>query len=54
MGCFYLWGAQARRWEKMRCFLNAYEHILDAIDATPRPFIFRIDPNGRLHPVPYR
>ena len=42
IGCFYIWGAQARRWEKMRCFLNAYERMLEAIDTTPKPFIYRI------------
>ena len=36
MGCFYIWGAQARRWEKMRCSLNAYERILDAIETTTK------------------
>ena len=54
MGCFYLWGAQALRWEKMRCFLNAYERILDAIATTPKPFIYRINPAGRLEPVTIR
>lgn len=54
MGCFYLWGAQARRWEKMRCFLNAYERILEAIETTPKPFIYRINRAGRLEPVAIR
>ena len=54
MGCFYLWGAQARRWEKMRCFLNAYERILEAIDTTPKPFIYRITRAGRLEFVTIR
>ena len=51
MGCFYLWGAQALRWEKMRCFLNAYERILDAIATTPKPFIYRINRFSRLESV---
>ena len=51
MGCFYLWGAQARRWEKMRCSLNAYERILEAIDTTPKPFIYRISRASRLESV---
>ena len=54
MGCFYMWGSQARRWEKMRCFLNAYERILQAIDATPKPFIYRINRDSRLEPVTIR
>lgn len=54
MGCFYLWGAQARRWEKMRCFLNAYERIMEAIDVTPKPFIYRINRAGGLESVTIR
>ena len=54
MGCFYLWGAQAPSWEKMRCFLNAYERILDVIEATPKPFIYRINRASRLESVTIR
>ena len=54
MGCFYIWGAQARRWEKMRCFLNAYERMLDAISTTPRPFIYRINRFSSLEAVTIR
>ena len=52
MGCFYLWGAEALRWEKMRCFLRSYERILDAADSTRRPFIYRVTEKGRLTAVP--
>lgn len=48
MGCFYLWGAEALRWEKMRCFLNAYDKILDAAANTPKPFIYRIYKPGNI------
>ena len=48
MGCFYLWGAEALRWEKMRCFLRAYEGILDAANRTPRPFVYRVSQKGGL------
>ena len=51
MGCFYLWGAEALRWEKMRCFLRAYESILKIADSTPRPFIYTVTEKGRLTPV---
>ena len=54
MGCFYIWGAQATRWEKMRCFLNAYERILEAVDATPKPFIFRINRYSSLQQLTIR
>ena len=48
IGCFYLWGAKALRWEKMLCFLRAYERILEAAKSTPRPFIYRVTKKGRL------
>ena len=51
IGCFYLWGAEALRWEKMRCFLRAYERILEAARGTPRPFIYRVTEKGRLTSV---
>ena len=51
MGCFYLWGSQAKRWEKMRCFLRAYEEILIRDRDTPRPFIFRVTETGRLRAI---
>ena len=51
MGCFYLWSAEALRWEKMRCFLRAYEDILEAAATTPRPFIYRVTEKGRLIPL---
>lgn len=54
IGCFYLWGRHARRWEKMRCFLNAYLKILEAIDTTPKPFVYRITQIARLESVPLR
>lgn len=52
MGCFYLWGAHAKRWQKMRCFLRAYERILEAGRSSPRPFVFRVSETGRLTEVP--
>ena len=52
IGCFYLWGRHAPRWEKMRCFLNTYQRILDAVGSTQRPFVFRITQTGRLESVP--
>ncbi len=54
MGCFYLWGNNDRSWEKMRCFLNAYERIVEAVADTPRPFIYRITKSGSLNDVSMR
>ena len=51
MACFYLWGSEARRWEKALCFLRAYERILAADETTARPYIYRISKSGRLSSV---
>jgi len=52
IGCFYLWGAEAKRWEKMQCFARAYQRIVTAENITPRPFIYRVTKTGRLQVVP--
>ena len=48
IGVFYLWGADARTWERMFCFVRAYERIIDAMTNEPRPFIFRVRRSGSL------
>ena len=53
MGCFYLWGSKAKRWEKMLCFLRAYQAILKADESTPRPYIYRVSQTGRLNSVSF-
>lgn len=54
LGCFYLWGASAPTWEIARTFFRAFDGIQRVIQETPRPFIYRIDRNGRLklQPLP--
>lgn len=52
IGCFYLWGSEATRWEKLRCFSRAYDRIVQAEANTHKPFIFTITPTGLLHEVP--
>ena len=52
IGCFYLWGATAPRWEIMRCFIRAFDRMVDTATNTPRPFIFWVDQRGRLTPQP--
>lgn len=52
MGCFYLWGAEATRWQKMRVLALAYDNIVEAESRAKRPFIFRVDRRGKLRPVP--
>lgn len=51
IGCFYLSGANASKWETMRVFARAYDRILGAALNTPRPFVYRIDKLGRLRSV---
>lgn len=51
IGCFYLWGSEAKRWEKMRCFAMAYERIVKAEMETPKPFIFKVTKAGLLRVV---
>ena len=51
VGCFYLWGAESSRWEKMRCFARAYDAILEACKNTARPFVYRIENRGTLKQI---
>lgn len=51
VGCFYFWGAEATRWQKLQCFALAYDRIVKA-DNTPKPFIYRITRSGLLKRVP--
>ena len=51
VGCFYLWGASALRWQKALCFLRAHARIIEAIANTPKPFIYRINEKGLLSKV---
>ncbi len=51
VGCFYLWGSNAGTWEKLQCFMRAYDRMREAILTTPRPFIFDVAQNGRLRRV---
>jgi len=52
IGCFYLWGSEAKRWEKMQCFARAYDRIVKAEAETPKPFIYRVTQYGLLRSVP--
>ena len=52
IGCFRLWGARAKRWQKLQCFFRAYDQMVMKAATTPRPFIYEIDRLGRLKLVP--
>jgi hypothetical protein len=51
IGCFYLWGGDKLRYETLRCFLNAYPNIRQAMATTERPFVYRIEKSGNLTPI---
>ena len=48
---FYLWGAQASRWEKMRSFAAGYERILEEAASTHGPFVRRVTRQGKIEVV---
>ncbi len=50
MGCFYLWGAEAKRWDTMRLFARTYDKIELAAETTTRPFLYYVLKNGQLRP----
>jgi hypothetical protein len=52
IGCFYLWGSESKRWEKMQCFARAYQRIVEAEQTTPKPFIFLVGKTGALTEIP--
>lgn len=52
VGCFYLWGGSAKRFEKAQCFFRAYDRIVKAAETTPKPFIFDVQRDGRLKRIP--
>ena len=48
VGVFYLWGANATKWETFRVFAQAYPKLITLGQGTSRPFIFKIAANGRF------
>jgi hypothetical protein len=51
IGCFYLWGSEAKRWQKMQCFARAYEKIVNAEKNTTKPFIYKVNKMGTLRQI---
>ena len=51
IGCFYLWGANATRWQKMQCFAKAYNRMTQIATQKVRPFIYKVDKNSRVREV---
>jgi hypothetical protein len=52
VGCFYIWGAEAPRWDKMIALCKAYENIVDASNVTAKPFIYSCSKGGSLSQIP--
>ncbi|MGC2402381.1 MAG: hypothetical protein WA510_21485 [Acidobacteriaceae bacterium] len=51
VGVFYLWGANAPRWETFRVLAIALPKLITTAENTPRPFIFKVEANSRLRRV---
>lgn len=49
---FYLWGAQATKFEAMRAFVSRYPLILTTAALTKDPFIYRTKKTGPFERVP--
>ena len=52
IGVFYLWGAEALKWDIMRLFVTSYARIAIKAQTTARPFIYRVSKTGRIFDVP--
>ena len=48
MGCFYLWGSEAGKWEIMRVFAKAFDKMVNKADVGLRPFVFDVNRRGWL------
>ena len=48
VGCFYLWGSEAPKWEIMRCFARSYDRIVEAVQNTQPPYIYWVSKIGKL------
>jgi hypothetical protein len=51
IGAFYLWGADATKWEAMQCFAKGYDNILRKATVTAPPYIFRVEKHGGLNEI---
>ena len=48
VGCFYLWGAEAPRWDKVITFARAFYRIQHLDATTERPFVYRVTQMGHI------
>lgn len=52
VGCFYIWGAEANKWQKMVSLCKGLDSMIIAAVNTPKPFIYDLQKTGRLIQVP--
>lgn len=52
VGCFYVWGAEALKWDKMVSLCKAYDNIIEASKTTAKPFIYSCSKGGSLTQIP--
>ncbi len=53
VGCFYVWGSEASKWETMRTFARAYDRIVREAQRAIRPFAFKVQRHGGLTEIPF-
>ena len=51
VGCFYVWGAEAAKWDTMRTFAKAYDKIVQEAARAIRPFAFKVEKRGNLNEI---
>ncbi len=51
VGCFYVWGAEAAKWDTMRTFAKAYDKIVKEDERAIRPFAYRVEKRGNLNEI---
>ena len=51
VGCFYLWGSEAPRWDKVITFARAFYRIQRLDMTTERPFIYRVTQMGHIRRI---
>jgi PIN domain-containing protein len=52
VGCFYIWGAEHNKWQKMQALCRGLDGMITAAAMTSKPFIFDAERNGKLTRVP--
>ncbi len=51
IGCFYLWGQHAPKWDTFRVLARAFDRIVERARITRRPYIYKIRKDSGIVPV---